>query len=107
MVRDTADEVLASATAVEGLAKDIARQSREAAEAVETHKAASRSIVDSLGGARAEMNGTVGAMNALHGDASDVRRSSQEVQSTSRAVARGAAELRDRFDALSRGVRAA
>lgn len=107
MVRGTADEVLASATAVEALAKDIAQQSREAAEAVETHKAASRSIVDSLGGARAEMNGTVGAMTALHGDASDVRRSSQEVQSTSRAVARRAADLRDRFDALARGARAA
>ncbi|CAN5239597.1 hypothetical protein BH10PSE13_BH10PSE13_22080 [soil metagenome] len=107
MVRGTADEVLASATAVETLAQDIARQSREAAEAVETHKAANRSIVESLGGARAEMNGTVSAMNALHGDASDVRRSSQEVQSTSRAVARRASELRNRFDALARGVRAA
>lgn len=107
MVRSTADEVLASATAVETLAQDIARQSREAAEAVETHKAANRSVVESLGGARAEMNGTVSAMNALHGDASDVRRSSQEVQSTSRAVARRAADLRDRFDALARGVRAA
>lgn len=106
-VRGTADAVLASATAVEDLAQAIARQSREAAEAVEEHKSHSRSIVESLGGARAEMNGTVSAMNALHGDASDVRRSSHEVQSTSRTVAHRAAELRDRFDALARGVRAA
>ncbi|MET0366301.1 MAG: hypothetical protein ABW169_16780 [Sphingobium sp.] len=53
------------------------------------------------------MHGTVEAMNALHGDASDVRRSAQDVQSTSRAVARRAADLRDRFDALTQGVRAA
>ncbi|HEX7874722.1 MAG TPA: methyl-accepting chemotaxis protein [Sphingobium sp.] len=107
LVRGTADEVLDSATAVEALAQEIARQSRAAAEAVETHKAASHSIVTSLGGARQDMRGTVEAMNALHGDASDVRRSSQDVQSTSRAVAQRAAELRDRFDALTQGVRAA
>ncbi|MFT3967334.1 MAG: methyl-accepting chemotaxis protein [Sphingobium sp.] len=107
LVRGTADEVLNSATAVEALAKEIARQSRAAADAVETHKDASRSIVTSLGGARRDMRGTVAAMNALHGDASDVRRSSQEVQSTSRAVARRAADLRDRFEALAKGVRAA
>lgn len=107
MVRGTADAVLASATAVEALAEAIASQSHAAAEAVETHKAASGSIVESLGGARAEMNGTAKTMTALNGDASDVRRYSEEVQSTSRAVARRAADLRDRFDALSRGVRAA
>ncbi|HEX7852922.1 MAG TPA: methyl-accepting chemotaxis protein [Sphingobium sp.] len=107
LVRGTADEVLESATAVEALAQEIAHQSRAAAEAVETHKAASRSIVDSLGGARQEMNGTVTAMNALHGDASDVRRSSQDVQATSRAVARRAADLRERFEALTQGVKAA
>ena len=107
MVRGTADKVLDSATAVETLAQEIARESHAAADAVEKHKLASHSIVMSLGGARGEMRGTAEAMNALHGDASDVRRSSQNVQSTSRAVARRAAELRERFDALTRGVREA
>lgn len=107
LVRETAEAVLASATAVETLAQDIAQQSRAAAEAVETHKTASRSIVASLGGAREQMHGTVTAMTALRGDASDVRRSSQEVQATSRAVARQASDLRERFEALTKGVRAA
>ncbi|MET0137732.1 MAG: methyl-accepting chemotaxis protein, partial [Sphingobium sp.] len=52
LVRGTADQVLDSATAVEKLAQEIALQSRAAAEAVETHKAASDRIVESLDCAR-------------------------------------------------------
>ncbi|HEX7820357.1 MAG TPA: methyl-accepting chemotaxis protein [Sphingobium sp.] len=107
LVRGTADQVLASATAVEALAKEIAHQSQAAAEAVQTHKAASSRIVESLGHARREVDGAMGAMKALHGDASEVRRSSQEVQATSRSVASRAAELRARFEALARDVKAA
>lgn len=106
LVGMTADKVLASATAVEVLAEEIARQSRAAADAVQTHKAASSRIVDSLGSAREEVGGAMETMKALHGDASDVRRSSQDVQTTSRAVARRAADLRARFEALSSDVKA-
>ncbi|MCE7795898.1 methyl-accepting chemotaxis protein [Sphingobium sufflavum] len=106
-VRGTADRVLASATAVEVLAQEIAHQSRAAAEAVKTHKAASGRIVESLECARDQVDDALHAMKALHGDASDVRRSSQEVQATSRSVAQRAAHLHARFEALSRDVKAA
>lgn len=105
-VGQTAEEVLASATAVEQLAKEIAVQSASVVATVEAQKDANSRIVDSLGGAREEINGATDTVHALYAEAADVRRCAVEVQSTSRAVALRAEELRDRFDSLSQAVRA-